>query len=797
MSTTLDFYWDLADLNPEKRIKAAKQLVSALCAFQQTFEEEKKKTETQSNEQSDTNSAESNLKEARKESELDNMCAGDVSYALKRLIRGLTSSRDAARQGFSIVLTELLSRFDFITVELILSIMSKVSEIKGAMSGQEQRDMLFGRLFTILCISESGTLSRKSTTSNDVEVIIKELSEMPKKRSWISEAAYNTLCKVVKSVSSSLLEESVIPSILENLFPDENIDSPDKLKLILTMQKESPGYDWKKSLQKWDDGNIFSVKNAKKLERILLENTKDSNDEFLPHHSYVHSVWDDIIEIYFPQSQNSNSNSFNFISNDPKIKSLSFMDIWVDVVDKGYFSTSSTKTRKFWGFQLADKTIMLVDNNTVPQLLTKGLVKAIMHNIGGKEKAVNGASHNLLKSLIKRAELDNNITLALVEKLTGSYGSWNFDSITKTKTIATLMLNMTPELLIDYETYLESAIIDPTKHFNNSETPKNFSAEKQPVSTEYIKTSRLWALDQLIRIVSNAQMPRSKELIQKASNFLLTNTLFTVSSGDKLKADSNSVPTFDTEMRKALGERLINFLGVLVKLPLGFEKSGNFKVGDKEIRVLGVSEDGETWLAKVINTLIEIQGGKFNQKSKSIIYKPLYSNSPEDQKRRKNVYAKILNLLQTNKLATEKGKSLDESNRKSRPIGELLCIVVLQSMVLECIQNSQTSEIDENDSKESDLDGQIDEEFDELTQAAEEIITCSEKITGTQKDLNKPKSKKGKSGSQLTNGTSMNPENQETESEPKPEEVLLDLLVSLLTKSNATMRHSINTFERY
>jgi DNA polymerase phi len=90
-STTLPLYWDLASLDPETRTTAARTLISTLASFQTAFEETGAKTDTTEND----------------EDSLEVNCAPDVSYALKRLIRGLPSSREAARQGYSLALTEV------------------------------------------------------------------------------------------------------------------------------------------------------------------------------------------------------------------------------------------------------------------------------------------------------------------------------------------------------------------------------------------------------------------------------------------------------------------------------------------------------------------------------------------------------------------------------------------------------------------------------------------------------------------------------------------------------------------
>ena len=47
----------------------------------------------------------------------------DLSYTLNRLVKGLASSRKAAREGFAMALTEIILMFDAITVEDIINFM--------------------------------------------------------------------------------------------------------------------------------------------------------------------------------------------------------------------------------------------------------------------------------------------------------------------------------------------------------------------------------------------------------------------------------------------------------------------------------------------------------------------------------------------------------------------------------------------------------------------------------------------------------------------------------------------------
>ena len=85
--SSLALYWELASIDPAVRIKSAEALMKTLLQFQAGHS--------------------SNLQEISSVAELDVACAPDVAYGLKRLLRGLPSSREGARQGFSMALSEV------------------------------------------------------------------------------------------------------------------------------------------------------------------------------------------------------------------------------------------------------------------------------------------------------------------------------------------------------------------------------------------------------------------------------------------------------------------------------------------------------------------------------------------------------------------------------------------------------------------------------------------------------------------------------------------------------------------
>ena len=90
MSTTLPLYWNLSSHTKEERVAASAKLIHALQCFQRDF---RPLPDVKFNEKTS----------------IDAFNTQDVSYALKRLIRGLGSPRESSRLGFAVALTEVSS----------------------------------------------------------------------------------------------------------------------------------------------------------------------------------------------------------------------------------------------------------------------------------------------------------------------------------------------------------------------------------------------------------------------------------------------------------------------------------------------------------------------------------------------------------------------------------------------------------------------------------------------------------------------------------------------------------------
>lgn len=96
MSTTLPLFWHLSSSSKPDRIDASVKLIGALEQFQSKFAAVP--VSSSGDEEDGTDASNDGL---------DGTNAPDVSYSVRRLVRGLASPRESSRLGFAVALTEV------------------------------------------------------------------------------------------------------------------------------------------------------------------------------------------------------------------------------------------------------------------------------------------------------------------------------------------------------------------------------------------------------------------------------------------------------------------------------------------------------------------------------------------------------------------------------------------------------------------------------------------------------------------------------------------------------------------
>ncbi|KAG6895358.1 hypothetical protein C0992_001665, partial [Termitomyces sp. T32_za158] len=283
MSTTLPLFWHLSSASKKERLDASVKLIGALEQFQSQFVPANNSGAT-SGSGSDEEDEDEDEEGPSKSDALDLLNVQDVSYSIRRLVRGLASPRESSRLGFAVALTELLSRIQTVTCSQIVALIVNGSKVQSSMSGQEERDVLFARLFGLTAVVQSGLVVRTGTlntsassaadasTLSSFEEVIKELLFLGEKKSWLRESAWWTINLAMDALKDSQVawRDDAVLKTIQQLFVDYDIWSPEKVALTLKLQGSYPDQDWRKLCSPaFKNPDLLHIGNLQNLARIL------------------------------------------------------------------------------------------------------------------------------------------------------------------------------------------------------------------------------------------------------------------------------------------------------------------------------------------------------------------------------------------------------------------------------------------------------------------------------------------------------------------------------------------------
>ncbi|KAI8381420.1 DNA polymerase phi-domain-containing protein [Radiomyces spectabilis] len=562
-TTTLQLYWDLASFDPKVRLAAAQSLIQSLTEFQKAHEE----------------SLENTNEVASTEESLDKLCASDVSYAVRRLLRGLPSSRQGARQGFSLALTELLTVVDCISTKLVLDLLLQYTDRVGSMSGEEFRDMLFGRLFGLMSVVAAGMIARPTTTSEDTVRILENLAEMAEVKSYLQEVCYHVVINMLPSVKSASYKAEVADKIRE-LFLKGPIVTVDQLNLVLALQQHMPEIDLTEQFAGWKNQNVLHPANLPRLSIILKEIPMDDQEtaahtEWKPQ---LHSVWDRLLAFYLEKPT----------------QIASFDEFWNAAVDHAMFEHNATHGRKFWGFQLVEKVLPRLSSDQMPLIFTENFMRSFINNLSSDVRYLNKAAKHTATVIQKVAESNKQVGFALLTQLTGKHGNHNFDQITKTKLVENIMATLNTEGITNYLEYVAETFVQQNKETTSHDDSKRLDSRRE------------WALSQLALMVTNPKVPKEEDWILSVVRFLAVYAFFDVKStkdtSSFLKAARAPSPALSETTRKHCRDRFQTVVVALSKLqPMNTAKESGAVV--KSRRLHGVTKDGELWIYRVYDMI--------------------------------------------------------------------------------------------------------------------------------------------------------------------------------------------------
>lgn len=164
------------------------------------------------------------------------------------------------------------------------------------MTGQEERDVIFARLFGLSAVIQSGLLVRAGTLGSSTSATteastlesyrqtVVELLVLGEKKSWLRESAWWTIALGVDMLNDSDVKwkDKAADVTLQLLFIENKSWSPEKVALSLKLQDLYPHLDWHKYLcPMFKSPDLLLTGNLQLLARVLKV-------VFLSSNSYEH-----------------------------------------------------------------------------------------------------------------------------------------------------------------------------------------------------------------------------------------------------------------------------------------------------------------------------------------------------------------------------------------------------------------------------------------------------------------------------------------------------------------------------
>ncbi|KAL1715196.1 DNA polymerase phi-domain-containing protein [Schizophyllum commune] len=631
MSTTLPLFWRLSSANKKERLDASVKLIDALEKFQTQYAAARQEKGDAENEDADAEGEED--KEDDEDDEdgedkqggdgLDALNAQDVSYSIRRLIRGLASPRESSRLGFAVALTELLSRLDTITCAQITTLIADASKPQGSISGQEERDLLFARLFGFTAVIQSGLLVRTkplpstssststttstTTTSTSTststsaspsslasyQTVLTGLLALGDAKAWLRESAWWTLGLALDALHASSVpwKDAARDWTAEQLYTEREDWSPEKVAITLKMQKLYPELGWKKLLSPVFKSKDSASKNPDLLSNAnlpviakIIKDTRDEEDEdevpkaqagnWKPQ---LHFVWDIMLAELLPVEGTQSSTSG------------SFQEFFHHVVDDSLFSATASPHRKYWGFQVFQKALPRVDANTMPMLFTRNLMRSWINHLSHRDRYLHKIALQVASDVQSFVKSNPHLGFALILQLTGVNGSTQFDKLTHTKTVETILTSMDEAGI---KTYID--------HLLEQVNPSDKS------DVQAVNSTRAWIIEQLASLIRNGAIPKDEQWIQTILDWFTVHGLFTIKKKTEkspfLALHTTPNPPFSDALRKNCRERLMTCLADLTSQTITVKSDDG-----KPVKLSGTTTSGESWVVRVLSNISALE----------------------------------------------------------------------------------------------------------------------------------------------------------------------------------------------
>ena len=662
-SPLLQLFWDLASLKAEERVTAAEKLRKNVQELQQAH------ADTLNDQDRDK------LTEKRVASdEIDALCHPDVAYTLKRLIKGLSSDRKGARQGFATALTEVLPFVDFIPASIVFDWIKTHNDLSSGLKGSEERAILYGRVFGFAALLRA-ECNQDWVSTEELQTIFTSLFEIASKKPYLRELCLGIVLDKCRQFDNEDLFQWICDQQSDQELTYES------LTLMMYLKSRIADLKLPELFSLWPDNQaILTSINMAHIAACL----KDSHEIA---HPRVHSCWSTWFTCILDQCT---SDSYAL-----------FQDFWTMVIDQSLFQSSSLE-RKFSALRLFEMALPLALEKQIPAaiLFTPHFVRCLVSSVTNPQLNLHKMARSTVQVILKYAENNRALALQFVAALSGvkKFGVDSLVGLQKTVKSKQLVEEILlaglagdeEERVRGIEEYLEWLMKTFCNQQESSSTASSAENDGEEPKETPVETHRRWCMDQMVSLVKNSKIQKAEAWVFSLVRFFVLNAFYTIvtpfEDAQVPELKMQCTPELSDRTRAVMRKRFWSLLSDLCV-------QGTGKLSE------GRSANGQHVLQHVLDIMKTLNAKTKAKKSKKPKLEKLLKSAPETTEILKKAF-KLVEKLQDG-----------EKDKRSRALETLTLLIMVQL----------TTSGDES-------------EVTELCQTLDDVCICVGKLTSGKKD---------------------------------------------------------------
>ncbi|XP_042354943.1 myb-binding protein 1A-like protein [Plectropomus leopardus] len=527
----LDFFWDLAKPDQEVRLKAVENLIQYL----------------KTNEKAD-----------------------ELDYTFKRLVDGLAHTREAARPGFSLALGQVLSAFGDVTLQ---SILDRIKEKYNVQTVKKKlfRNALFGNLFGVLALHQSGRLSKEPQVVLGCVQLLQSLSQ---RRQHLKDLPTKTMTDILNEIPEAVFEEVLLSSLQTELA--SAFSTPEQLQLLLVALQRFPQTLKPKKLKKLlGSSTIINADNIPKLTEVLKMAARSVKKECV-----LPAVTLDLLKL--------------------SLKEDSFQLFWNNAIIDGMFKEPPGPAH-YLGFRLLGSALPLLSEAQLKEVLSGEVMMHYGEHVVSSQKKdrfkLSPEMDTYVSDFLQGCQ-DADKQLAVII----GFSSLTNQGYPVVPSVWRVVQHLQPAALQQYVEWLKNMFLQPQldKLLDFSTRKQKDNQEGKEQRENPVFRLRKWIVSRLSSIIDNHQVKKQEELIMDVARFVFFHAFFSSkkASGDIPETKGKLSVPLDDKSREVL---ISSFFGLLLSmhhLPLTEDSAEGEAVNLK--RVQGVTADGTMWIYHLV-----------------------------------------------------------------------------------------------------------------------------------------------------------------------------------------------------